>query len=152
MHFEIKFWLISSHQTSISRNIVGSLLFRNEIISIFQRAIVLLTYSPTECISGPTCLVGVYCRSNGLQTIAPTSSRTIDTVVTSSAPLVLVFVGQSIHQLRPVYRWSYCLLDYRYSCQKHFTVSPTFCNTIDTLVKTSFSPTFCRKQMPSQWI
>ena len=82
--------------------------FLQECVSIFLRAIVLETYSPTECINSSTCRfespTGLFYRFLVLQTVGPTQQQ-----------------------------------NYRYTGQDQYIASPTFCRTIDTLVKTSVS-------------
>ena len=82
--------------------------FLQECVSIFLRAIVLQTYSPTECINSSTCCfkspTGLFYRFLVLQTVGPTQQQ-----------------------------------NYRYTGQDQYIASPTFCRTIDTLVKTSVS-------------
>ena len=56
-----------------TKNFPGTIL---ECVSIFLRAIVLQTYSPTECINNPTCRVdsptSLFMGSSALQTGGPT--------------------------------------------------------------------------------
>lgn len=60
-------------------------------------------------------------------------------MVKNSVSQVLVLIGLSIHQSKPVYRKSCFMQDYRYCSQDQYIISPTFCRTIDTLVKISVS-------------
>ena len=128
-------------------------------ISIFLRAIVLQTDSPTACINNPTFrvesptkpILAVFSHTNRwfYSTIGLSIwwSRAVfhkpyflqDYRYTSREQCMVsaTFLGLSIRKSRPVYRKSCFILDYRYTSGDQCIVSPTFCSTIDTLVKTS---------------
>ena len=71
--------------------------------------------------------------------VSPTFCRTINTLVKTSAALVLLLVGPSTRQSSSVCRQSYVLQEYRYNNQHQYILGPTFCRTIDTLAESSVS-------------
>ena len=137
-----------------------SMFLMAECVSISLPVIVLQTYSPTECISSPTCRVESTTALQWflvLQIVVSTQqqdyrygdqdycilssafSRTINTLVKTSVLLVLLFVELSRHQSKSVCRQPYFLQDYSYTSQYQCIVPSTFCRAIDTLFETSVS-------------
>ena len=82
---------------------------KGECVSIFLRAIVLQTYSPTEFINSLTCCFEspnrLFQRFLVLQTVGRTTDKVVNTIVSQ----VLLFEGLSIHKSRPVCHQSYFL-------------------------------------------
>ena len=91
------------------------------------------------CVVSPAFLQVYRYTGEDLYVISHGFSRTIDSLVKTSALLVPLFLRLSIHQSKQVYCLPYLLQDYRCTSQDQCIISPTFRRAIDTLVKGSVS-------------
>ena len=103
------------------------LLSEGLISKLFSLSVVCIEMVLKTCTS--FTVISIFLRLIVLQTMSPTK-YSVSPTVRVDIPTSLVVVACC---------WSYYLWNYRYGVQEQCTVSPIFCKTMDTAVKTSVS-------------